>query len=142
MLPYLAAWHWCAEDHFERTVQDVLQPVHQLYLAAMMVDAATVAFPGDRRAAQAGLRLALSLLEKDSLVPGIERICLELAARFCADAVENSYFREDSRRFPQPGAHNLAKAQTQRALAAKAHAQRSACERVIDSGTRDHSILG
>jgi hypothetical protein len=73
----------------------------------------------------------LSELERASLVPGIERICLELAARFCGDAVRNCYFREDTERYPAPGSHNLARAQTQLALAAAARQARSRCEHVI-----------
>ncbi|MEM1180633.1 MAG: aminoglycoside phosphotransferase family protein [Acidobacteriota bacterium] len=81
--------------------------------------------------ALAWLRAAppLEPAERENLVPGIERIALELAARFCADAVQNSYFQEDRRRFPRPGAHNLHKARSQVAFAASARAQRSACER-------------
>jgi len=55
--------------------------------------------------------------ERQSLVPGVERICLELASRFCADAVRNSYFREDRVRFPAVGAHNLHRATAQSRLA-------------------------
>lgn len=69
--------------------------------------------------------------ERESLVPGIERICLELASRFCTDAVENTYFREDRDRFPQPGAHNLLRARGQLNLARSARAQRAACEAVL-----------
>ncbi|MEM6797042.1 MAG: aminoglycoside phosphotransferase family protein [Acidobacteriota bacterium] len=69
--------------------------------------------------------------ERDSLVPGIERICLELAARFCRDAVVNRYFREDRDRHPQPGEHNLRRALSQLRLAASARDQRASCEAVI-----------
>ncbi|MEM8996795.1 MAG: hypothetical protein AAGF23_18565, partial [Acidobacteriota bacterium] len=70
--------------------------------------------------------------ERASLVPGIERIALELAARFCADVVENRYFQEDRRRFAQPGSHNLRKARAQLALARSARIERSECERRIE----------
>ena len=70
--------------------------------------------------------------ERRALVPGIERICLELAARFCADALNNSYFREDLERFPgSPGTHNLLRARGQLAVARSAREARSACEAVI-----------
>ncbi len=85
---------------------------------------------------------AITKLELGSLVPGVERICLELAARFCADAVANCYFREDTSRFPQPGTQNLAKAKTQRALAAAARSHRSACEAVVQSGAQGRPIPG
>lgn len=77
----------------------------------------------------------LSVLERDSLAPGIERICLELAARFCGDALRNSYFREDRQRWPLAGAHNLARAQGQLNLARSARDQVAAC-RAILSGAR------
>lgn len=70
--------------------------------------------------------------ERAALVPGIERICLELAARFCADAVRNTYFREDRERFPQPGAHNLLKARCQHALAQSAREARSRCQALVE----------
>jgi Ser/Thr protein kinase RdoA (MazF antagonist) len=75
----------------------------------------------------------LEPVERDGLVAGIERICLELAARFCADALRNSYFREDRERHPEPGAHNLLRARGQLALARSARSARGACEAVIRS---------
>ena len=74
---------------------------------------------------------ALSALERDSLVPGVERICLELSARFCADAVRNSYFREDRECFPQVGAHNLWRARGQARLACSARDQASAAQAIV-----------
>jgi len=70
-------------------------------------------------------------IERDSLLDGPERICLELAARFCTDAVTNSYFREDRAQHPQPGAHNLLRARCQHALARSAHEARPACAQVL-----------
>ena len=86
-------------------------------------------------AAAAWLANAPSLAadERRSLVPGIERICLELASRFTADAVMNSYFREDRDRYPEPGAQNLLRARGQLALARAARAARSACEDALTS---------
>jgi Ser/Thr protein kinase RdoA (MazF antagonist) len=69
--------------------------------------------------------------ERESLAPGIERICLELSARFCADAIRNNYFREDLGRFPDPGEHNILRARSQFTLAQSVLAQRTACEQVI-----------
>ena len=69
--------------------------------------------------------------ELASLVPAIERICLELAARFCADATQNQYFREDRSRFPKIGSHNLLKARCQFALAGTARDRRSTCESIL-----------
>ncbi len=74
--------------------------------------------------------------ELRSLVPGIERICLELAARFCVDAVRNTYFREDRESYPQRGRHNLIRARGQLALAASARQARAECEAVVLSASR------
>lgn len=74
--------------------------------------------------------------ERRALVPTIERICLELSARFCADTVRNSYFREDRERFPEPGAHNLLKARCQHRLAEAARAARADCEAVVVAAPR------
>lgn len=75
-------------------------------------------------------------VEHAGLAPSVERICLELASRFCADAVKNSYFREDRGRFPQAGAHNLHRARCQVALAEQAHSARVACERILAVAAR------
>ena len=75
----------------------------------------------------------LHAAERAGLAPSVERICLELAARFCADAINNAYFREDRTRFPQAGAHNLHRARCQVALAQRAHEARAACERILAS---------
>jgi len=73
--------------------------------------------------------------ERAGLPGATERICLELAARFCADAVNNSYFREDRARFSQPGAHNLHRARCQHRLARAAASARPFCESVLsDTG--------
>jgi Ser/Thr protein kinase RdoA (MazF antagonist) len=50
-------------------------------------------------------------------IPGaVETIALELAARFCADALEESYFGWNRVRFPSASAHNLHRARSQLAL--------------------------
>ncbi len=87
--------------------------------------------------ARAWFAVAPPLEERElrSLVPGIERICLELAARFAADAVRNSYFREDAERFPEPGSHNLARARGQLRLARSARARRAECEAIVRDAT-------
>jgi len=54
--------------------------------------------------------------EWSSLVAGIVRICLELAARFASDALEESYFGFDER-FGTRGDHNLLRARGQLAMA-------------------------
>lgn len=54
---------------------------------------------------------------REALVPGIERIALELAARFCRDVFEDHYFGWNSDRFPTRAAHNLFRARGQLQLA-------------------------
>jgi hypothetical protein len=70
-------------------------------------------------------------IEKQSLVAGIERICLELSARFCADAINNNYFKEDRVAHPIAGQHNLIKATSQYALAKQVNTNRIICEQKI-----------
>ncbi len=98
---------------------------------------ASVRFDLDLFAASASAWLAhappLSDAERASLAPGIERICLELAARFCADAVaEQTYFREDRKRFPVQGDHDLHRARIQLRLADAARAARPDCDAILD----------
>lgn len=69
--------------------------------------------------------------EKMNLVAGVERICLELTARFCADAVHQSYFKEDRKRFAVPGSHNLHRARGQLAVARSVHQQRTEAESFV-----------
>jgi hypothetical protein len=71
--------------------------------------------------------------ERENLVLGIQRICLELSARFCADAIKKSYFKEDSSRFPFPGSHNLYRAQGQYKLAQSVQQNRQDAERIIQA---------
>ncbi len=76
---------------------------------------------------------AISPDERDNLVGGIERICLELAARFCADSIRQTYFKEDKSRFPKSGTHNLQRAKGQLALAQSVRSQRSLAEEFVRS---------
>ncbi len=73
----------------------------------------------------------LSAARRAALAHAPERICLELAGRFCRDAVLNSYFREDRARFPEQGAHNLHRARVQAQLARSAKARSPALLRVL-----------
>ncbi|MCA9569549.1 MAG: phosphotransferase [Myxococcales bacterium] len=70
--------------------------------------------------------------ERESIVPGLERIALELAARFARDALEESYFGYDPA-FGGRGEHNLLRARGQAALARSVAANRSELEAVIRS---------
>ncbi len=58
----------------------------------------------------------LSREEGLALVDGLSTICLELAARFLADALDESYFGWDPARFLGRGEHNLLRARGQWAL--------------------------
>jgi Ser/Thr protein kinase RdoA (MazF antagonist) len=62
--------------------------------------------------------------ERESLALGLERIALELAARFACDALEESYFRWDPERFASRGEHNLLRARGQLSLWRQARATR------------------
>ena len=86
-----------------------------------------------RASAQGWLSNAPHLQEQEitSLVPGIERICLELSARFCADSINNTYFKENRQRYPQIGQHNLIRSTSQFRLACSAKQQRIPCEQII-----------
>ncbi len=63
--------------------------------------------------------------EAEGLLYAVERISLELAARFCRDVVEDAYFGWNADRFPDRPAHNLHRALGQLNLARSARAQRS-----------------
>jgi Ser/Thr protein kinase RdoA (MazF antagonist) len=69
--------------------------------------------------------------EREALVGGVERICLELSARFCRDAWEDRYFGWDARRFPDRRAHNLHRAQGQFHLSRSLRAQRAEAETIL-----------
>lgn len=62
--------------------------------------------------------------EWEAFVPAAEVIALELAARFCRDALEESYFGWDPERHPTASHHHLARAEIQLALARSVAAQR------------------
>jgi Ser/Thr protein kinase RdoA (MazF antagonist) len=66
-----------------------------------------------------------------SLVPGIETIALELAARFCVDVFEDRYFGWDPRRFPSRREHNRVRATGQLALARAVAAARGPAEAAV-----------
>ncbi len=59
------------------------------------------------------LEFEIKAAERRSLAFGIERLSLELAARFAADALQESYFAWDRERFETAGAHNFARARRQ-----------------------------
>jgi hypothetical protein len=75
----------------------------------------------------------LTDVERINLVPGIERICLELSARFCTDAIRQTYFKEDRTRHPEPGTHNLSRATGQLRVATSVRDQGEAAQAIIHS---------
>ncbi len=73
--------------------------------------------------------------ERSAVAAGPERIALELASRFCLDAIEDRYFGWNSARFPSRVAHNRFRAEGQLRLGLSAHSQRDALRRVLaDAG--------
>jgi hypothetical protein len=64
--------------------------------------------------------LPLTRAEWRSIVPGIERITLELASRFARDALEESYFGWSSA-YGRPGEHHLVRARAMTDLAHLVH---------------------
>ncbi len=70
----------------------------------------------------------VSAAEAGALVDGLATICLELSARFLADALREAYFGFDARRFPARGEHNLVRGLGQLALFDSVQAKRAALE--------------
>ena len=73
--------------------------------------------------------LERELLER--LPAGVERICLELAARFAADALNERYFGWNPEVAPTWGDHNLLRARGQLALGRHVRSQRLEMERIL-----------
>ena len=69
--------------------------------------------------------------QRRSIVATLERICLELSARFAADALAEAYFGWSSKVAPTRGDHNLLRARGQASLARSVARQRSALERCL-----------
>lgn len=89
-------------------------------------------FEGALRGYAQGCAGLLSAAERDSLVPGLERIAFQLAVRFAVDVVTQNYFRfRLDPRHPTRAAHNLLRAQGQLSLVQAVAAQRSAAEAIV-----------
>jgi Ser/Thr protein kinase RdoA (MazF antagonist) len=73
----------------------------------------------------------LNIEERESLVWGVERICLELSARFALDALKECYFGWSSKVAPSRGDHNLIRAKGQLSLALSVESQRVDLERLV-----------
>jgi hypothetical protein len=69
--------------------------------------------------------------EAGQLVPGTLRVTLQLAARFAADVVNQSYFGWDPTRFASRAEHNLIRARGQLSLARSLADQRRAADAVV-----------
>lgn len=69
--------------------------------------------------------------ERQQLVAGTLRVALQLAARFAADVVNQSYFGWDATRFRSRAEHNLIRARGQLSLARSLSQQRPQAEAVV-----------
>jgi len=69
--------------------------------------------------------------ESGAIVSGTLTIYVELAARFCADALRESYFGWDARRFASRSAHNQVRAASQLSAARALWDARSAAEEAV-----------
>ncbi|MEL7305755.1 MAG: aminoglycoside phosphotransferase family protein [Myxococcota bacterium] len=65
------------------------------------------------------------------VIDGVELIALELASRFAADSINESYFAWDRERFESAGAHNLQRAENQWSLASSVREQRAVLEAAV-----------
>jgi Ser/Thr protein kinase RdoA (MazF antagonist) len=96
-------------------------------IAAPRVDLEIVAAAAEGYArGAAGL---LSRAEIESVIPGLETVCIELAARFCVDAYDDLYFGWDATRFSSRREHNLVRARGQLALGRSVTAKRAELQR-------------
>jgi hypothetical protein len=69
--------------------------------------------------------------EWQAIPAAIFRIAVELAARFCADALRERYFGWDARRYASASEHNQARTRGQLSLARTIRAQRAAIEDIV-----------
>jgi Ser/Thr protein kinase RdoA (MazF antagonist) len=74
----------------------------------------------------------LTAAERASIVPGLETVCVELAARFCADVFDDAYFGWDAQRYPSRRAHNLVRARGQLSLARSVRAARRSLAALVE----------
>lgn len=95
--------------------------------ATFRADVFAAAMGGYARAA-CGL---LSESEVASLVLGAQTISLELAARFCADALYESYFGWNAAKFSSRSEHNRVRAHSQVMVAESVRAQRAQLEATV-----------
>jgi Ser/Thr protein kinase RdoA (MazF antagonist) len=77
------------------------------------------------------LSIEFDARERASLAHGLERVSLELASRFAADALCESYFGWDPERFASAGDHSLTRARGQLSLYRQARDTRAAQLRAL-----------
>jgi Ser/Thr protein kinase RdoA (MazF antagonist) len=77
------------------------------------------------------VRKLITASEWEALAPGLAQICLELSARFLADALNESYFAWDPGRYPTRGAHNLVRGQAMWQLFQSVQERRAEAERIL-----------
>lgn len=93
------------------------------------VDLAIVKAALEGYAAAAGA--LLNDAEKQAIPAGLETIALELASRFCTDALEERYFGWDAQRYASRGEHNLVRARSQLALAQSVRESRAELAAIV-----------
>jgi Ser/Thr protein kinase RdoA (MazF antagonist) len=74
--------------------------------------------------------------ETAALVDGLFTICVELAARFCADALEERYFGFDATRYKTRGDHNLVRARGQWSLAKSVRDRKDELNAIVAAAAR------
>ncbi len=74
--------------------------------------------------------------ETGALVDGLFTICVELSARFCGDALEESYFGWNDQKYKTRGDHNLVRARGQWSLAKSVRANKDALEQIVKDAAR------
>lgn len=100
--------------------EDVSQGVFDLDLFAAAIDGYA-----------AGATGWITAEEVAVIVPGTLTIYVELAARFCADALRESYFGWDAIRYPSRSAHNQVRATSQLNAARALWQSREAAEAIV-----------
>ena len=69
--------------------------------------------------------------EINSIIPALETVCVELAARFCVDIIEDHYFAWDETHYSSRAEHNTARAAGQLFLAQTVAKHRSVLEEIV-----------
>lgn len=72
-----------------------------------------------------------TLQEREMIADTTEVIAVELAARFCADALQESYFGWDRQRYGSAAEHNLVRARSQLSLALSLGQNRSLLKQIV-----------